>query len=192
MVRQVEAAVPSPPLSFRQPPLRSVSRRRLLRSAGRRSQARAVAGHAPGRHLKSRRRLLAGSWGTGLRAREVRTRGVQAGGVISGYVFQGPRPPLFIPAFPRHRRDRNLTILFLAGVEHGLKLTFQGKSGQQGFFTMKTFRNAAMVAAVMLAVTTSPASACAGGGWRILHLEWLCCWIWGNNHKGCKQTEPGP
>ena len=56
---------------------------------------------------------------------------------------------------------------------------------------MKTFRNAAMVAAVMLAVTTSPASACAGGGWRILHLEWLCCWIWGDNHKGCKQPEPG-
>ena len=56
---------------------------------------------------------------------------------------------------------------------------------------MKTFRNAAMVAAVMLAVTTSPASACAGGGWRILHLEWLCCWIWGNNHKGCKQPESG-
>ena len=48
----------------------------------------------------------------------------------------------------------------------------------------KTFRNAAMVA-----VTTSPASACAGGGWRILHLEWFCCWIWGNNHKGCKQPE---
>jgi len=56
---------------------------------------------------------------------------------------------------------------------------------------MKAFRYAAMVAAVMLAVTTSPASACAGGGWRILHLEWLCCWIWGNNHKGCKQPEPG-
>ena len=56
---------------------------------------------------------------------------------------------------------------------------------------MKTFRNAAMVAAVMLAVTPSPASACAGGGWRILHLEWLCCWIWGDNHKGCKQPEPG-
>ena len=63
---------------------------------------------------------------------------------------------------------------------------------QQWFFTMKTFRNAAMVAAVMLAVTTSPASACAGGGWRILHLEWLCCWIWGNNHKGCKQPESRP
>jgi hypothetical protein len=56
---------------------------------------------------------------------------------------------------------------------------------------MKTFRNAAMVAAVMLAVATSPASACAGGGWKILHLEWLCCWIWGDNHKGCKQPEPG-
>ena len=54
---------------------------------------------------------------------------------------------------------------------------------------MKAFRYAAMVAAVMLAVTTSSASACAGGGWRILHLEWLCCWIWGNNHKGCKADE---
>jgi len=56
---------------------------------------------------------------------------------------------------------------------------------------MKAFRYAAMVAAVMLAVTTSPASACAGGGWRILHLEWLCCWIWGNDRKGCKQPDPG-
>ena len=62
---------------------------------------------------------------------------------------------------------------------------------RSAFFTMKTTRIAAVVAAVMLTVTTSPASACAGGGWKTLHLEWLCCWIWGNNHKGCKQPEPG-
>jgi len=54
---------------------------------------------------------------------------------------------------------------------------------------MKPFRNVAIVAAVMLAATTSPAAACAGGGWKILHLEWLCCWVWGNDRKGCKQTE---
>ena len=36
---------------------------------------------------------------------------------------------------------------------------------------MKAFRYASIVAAVMLAITTSPASACAGGGWKMLHLE---------------------
>jgi hypothetical protein len=63
-----------------------------------------------------------------------------------------------------------------------------GLSGRQRFLTMQTFRNVAVVAAVML-VTTAPASACAGGGWKILHLECLCCWIWGNDRKGCKQSE---
>jgi hypothetical protein len=57
-------------------------------------------------------------------------------------------------------------------------------------FGMKAFRFAAVVAAVMLAISTSPASACAGGGWKILHLEWLCCWIWGNDRKGCTQPKP--
>jgi hypothetical protein len=54
---------------------------------------------------------------------------------------------------------------------------------------MKAFRYAASSAAITLVLSASPASACAGGGWKILHLEWLCCWIWGNDRKGCKQPE---
>jgi len=56
--------------------------------------------------------------------------------------------------------------------------------------TIKKSVGFAMVATVMLAITTAPASACAGGGWKVLHLEWLCCWIWGNDRKGCKASEP--